>query len=187
VASKILVSKIAEPYASALLGLAESNNCRDEITYDISDLLTLISPGSELDDYLGSPIINNSKKKELLTNVMESKLNSITLKFLLFLIDRRRISYLKAIGEKFLELVWAAEGIKFVSMQTVIPLSYEQEEKLVDKLKSVTNFKEIYLIRKLNKDILGGMILQIDSQLIDMSLKGRLKQISTLIGTSFKF
>lgn len=72
-------------------------------------------------------------------------------------------------------------------MQTVIPLSYEQEEKLVDKLKSVTNFKEIYLIRKLNKDILGGMILQIDSQLIDMSLKGRLKQISTLIGTSFKF
>ena len=72
-ASKILVSKIAEPYASALLGLAESNNCRDEITYDISDLLTLISPGSELDDYLGSPIINNSKKKELLTNVMETK------------------------------------------------------------------------------------------------------------------
>ena len=83
-----------------------------------------------------------------------------------------------------MEQIWELEGTKVVKLQTVIPLSYEQEELLITKLKDVTGFKEIQLVRKIDKEILGGMILQIDSQVIDMSLKGKLRQISNLLGTS---
>ena len=185
-ASKILVSKIAEPYADALIKLAISNKCVDAITADITDLLTIATSVPEFQTYFSNPTISNSKKKELLKKVVKSKLNPNTLKFLLFLIDRRRISYFDAIGEKFLELVWESEGIKVVNLRTVIPLSYEQEELLTTKLKEFTGSKEIQLVRKIDKDILGGMILQIDSQVIDMSLKGKLRQISNLLGISLK-
>jgi F-type H+-transporting ATPase subunit delta len=104
----------------------------------------------------------------------------------LVLVDRRRIIYLDVIGEKFLELVRALEGLKIVNVQTILPLSYEQEETLINKLKNVTGAKKINLIRKLNKDILGGMILQIDYQVIDMSLKGKLRQISDILGVSLE-
>lgn len=183
-ASKILVSKISEPYADALLELAKSQNCTEAVTSDITDLLTLISSVPELANYLSNPVVSGDKKKELVKKVLESKVNSNTLKFLLFLIDRRRIAYIDAIGEKFLELVWQLEGLKVVKLQTVIPLSYEQEELLITNLKKVTGVKEIQLVRKIDKDILGGMILQIDSQVIDMSLKGKLRQISNLLGTN---
>lgn len=183
-ASKILVSKVSEPYADALLELAKSKNCTDAVTSDITDLLTLMTSIPELQNYLENPVIAGEKKKELINKVMGSKLNPNTLKFLQFLIDRRRINYLDAIGEKYLKLVWALEGIKVVNIQTVIPLSYEQEESLISKLKEVTGFKEIQLVRKIDKDILGGMIIQIDSQIIDMSLKGKLRQISSLLGSS---
>lgn len=183
-ASRVLVSKIAEPYADALLELAKSKNIVDKVTTDISDLLTVFVAVPELTSYLGNPVISSVKKKELLRNVFESKVNAETLKFLKFLVDRRRISYFDAIGEKFLELVWTLEGIKVVKFQTVIPLSYKQEEDLVTKLKEFTGFKEIRLIRKIDKSILGGLVLQIDSQVIDISLQGQLRQISKNLESS---
>lgn len=184
-ASKILVSKIAAPYADALLELAKAKDCTALIASDIRDFLDLFSSVPELGKFLCSPVIDKSKKKDLLKTIMTSKLNLITLNFLMFLIDRRRIVYFEAIGGKFLELVWKLEGIKTVNLETVIPLSYEQEEELINKLKSVTGFKEIQLVRKVSKEILGGMVIQIDSQVIDMSLKGKLKQIANILGTDF--
>lgn len=176
--SKVLVSKIAGPYADALLELAKSKNIVDKVTTDISDLLTLFVSVPELTSYLGNPVVSPDKKKELLKKVMDSMINPETLKFLQFLIDRRRIKHFDAIGEKFLQLVWALEGIKIVKFQTVIPLSYKQEEDLISQLKEFTGSKEIRLIKKIDKSILGGLVLQIDSQVIDISLKGQLRQIS---------
>ena len=182
-ASKVLVSKISKPYANALLEIAKSNDCIDAITSDLTDFRTVVSSILGLQNYLNSPIIDNSTKKELLEILVESKLNPNTLNFILVLIDRRRIKYLDAIGEKFLELVRIFKGIKIVNLQTVLPLSYEQEEELINRLKLVTDSKEINLIRKLDKKILGGIIIQIDSQVIDMSLRGKLKQIANILGT----
>jgi F0F1-type ATP synthase delta subunit len=39
--NKMLMSKVADPYASALLNLASSTNTLDTITSDINDLLEL--------------------------------------------------------------------------------------------------------------------------------------------------
>lgn len=182
--SKILVSKIAEPYADALLELAKSKNIVDSVTTDIGDLLIVIESVPELSNYLGNPVVSTAKKKELLKQLLDSKLNPETLKFLQFLIDRRRIAYFDAIAEKFLALVWELQGIKIVKFQTVIPLSYKQEEDLISKLKEFTGFNEIRLIKKIDKSILGGLVLQIDSQVIDISLKGQLRQISNNLETS---
>lgn len=182
--NKVLVSKIAEPYADALLELAKAKNIVDKVTTDISDLLTLFSSVPELSNYLGNPVISSDKKKGLLKNILDSRINSETLKFLQFLVDRRRISYLEGIGDKFLELVWALEGIKVVKFQTVIPLSYKQEEELISKLKEFTGFKEIRLIKKIDRSILGGLILEVDSQVIDISLKGQLRQLSSNLESS---
>jgi F-type H+-transporting ATPase subunit delta len=92
-ASKIVISKIAEPYADALLELAKSNNCVDAITADVNDLLTFLTSVPLLATYFENPVISIDKKKELVNTVMGSKLNPYMLKFVLFLIDRRRIPF----------------------------------------------------------------------------------------------
>jgi len=42
-ATKIVISKVSEPYADALLELAKANNCVDAITADVNDLLTFLT------------------------------------------------------------------------------------------------------------------------------------------------
>ena len=46
--SKILSSKVADPYASALLNLASKTNTLDTITSDINDLLELFDTVADL-------------------------------------------------------------------------------------------------------------------------------------------
>jgi F0F1-type ATP synthase delta subunit len=54
-------SKIAEPYASALLDLAVSTHTVDYITADISDLLQIFNENEELVTYLTNPLYSNTK------------------------------------------------------------------------------------------------------------------------------
>ena len=46
--SKMLISKVADPYASALLTLASSTNTLDTVTSDINDLLELFDSNENL-------------------------------------------------------------------------------------------------------------------------------------------
>ena len=128
------------------------------------------------------------KHKDILVNtVMGAKLNPYMLKFLLFLIDRRRIAFFATIGERYLDLVYEFANIKVVTVETVVPLSYRQERRIIRELKEFTNAKEIRLIRKVDKSILGGLVIKIDSQVIDISLKGQLRQISSSLDTTLVF
>ena len=186
-ASKILISKISEPYADALLELAKSNNCVDAITADVNDLLTFLTSVPILASYFENPVISLDKKRELVNTVMGTKLNPFTVKFLLFLIDRRRIAFFGTIGERYLELVYEFADIKIVTVQTVVPLSYRQERRIIRELKEFTGAKEIRLIREVDKGILGGLVIKIDSQVIDISLKGQIRQMSSSLDTMLVF
>ena len=62
--NKMLMSKVADPYASALLNLASSTNTLDTITSDINDLLELFDSNESLVEYLGNPMYPKSSKKK---------------------------------------------------------------------------------------------------------------------------
>jgi F-type H+-transporting ATPase subunit delta len=179
VVSKVLVSKISEPYAGALLELAKSKDSVDAIAEDVGDLLWVFAMDStELKRFLVSPIISNESKKKLLLKVYGSKINKSTLDFLFVLIDKRRINFFEAIGEKYLELVLEFGGICVATVTTRLPLKWLQQKRVITKLTEFTGGKEIRLMEVTDHSILGGVIVQIGSQVIDISLKGQLRQIS---------
>ena len=62
--SKMLTSKVADPYASALLNLAASTNTLDTITSDINDLLELFDSNTNLVDYLSNPMYSQVQRKQ---------------------------------------------------------------------------------------------------------------------------
>lgn len=183
-ANNALVSRVSEPYAYALLDFANSNMVFDVVTSDVTDLLTLFNEVPELPRYLANPVVSNDKKKALLKTVLGSLLNPYTLKFLLFLVERRRIAFFNAIGEKFLEIAYRLSDVVIVNVRSFIPLTYKQESELILQLKELRNAKEVQLVREVDKTLLGGLVIQIGSELIDMSLKGKLRQISSHLGAS---
>lgn len=175
--------KIAQPYAEAFLELATKDSV-DTIINDLNYLaLTLVSSG-DLKKVLSNPLVNTVNKKSILKSIFNEKIDNKTLKFLFVLCDRGRISYLDSIVARAIELAYKAASIEIVKVTSAIAFTAGQQEALISKLKTLTGARQIKLEVDVNSTLIGGFVIQIGSRIIDTSLQGQLRQLSSYLGTS---
>jgi F-type H+-transporting ATPase subunit delta len=177
-------SRISARYAEGLLKAATTHNCVDKIEANIDELLAVLQTTPKLKWFLDNPTILKQNKKEFITVVLGPglALNQYTMNLLFLLIDRNRISFFISIGEQYLKLVQKLKGIQVVTVTAFVPLTYKEEVQVCQKLKEATGSTEIKLIRKPDLSLLGGFILELDSQRIDLSIKGAIRRLSNYFG-----
>jgi len=178
----IVLSKVAEPYAEALLDLAKSSDSLKETTNDMNIVTQFLANSSDLKKFLGNPLITKDAKKNVVKDIFGEQIDGRTLKFLLLLVDRGRIEVLESIAQKFLELSYKQESIEIAKITSSIQLSAEQQQSIAEKLKTITGAKQIKLALKVDPQLIGGFTIEIGSKMIDTSIRGQLKQISALLG-----
>ena len=175
--------KIAQPYAEAFLELSSKGSLEGVIN-DLNCVSSSVSGSTELKTLLANPLINSQTKKNVVKSVFTDKIDSNTLKFLLVLCDRGRISYLESIVDKALELAYKAASIETVKVISSVPFTSTQQEALISKLKKMTGADQIRLDITTNSNLIGGFIVQVGSKIIDTSIQGQLKQLSSYLGSS---
>jgi F-type H+-transporting ATPase subunit delta len=178
----IVVSKVAEPYAEALLDLAKSNDALKETTNDMNIVSQFLANSNDLKKFLANPLITRDAKKNVVKDILGEQIDPNTLKFLMLLIDRNRIALLDGVAQKFLELSYKQESIEVAKVISSVQLSAQQQKNLAEKLKVITGAKQIKLALKVDQQLIGGFTVEIGSKFIDTSIKGQLKQISSLLG-----
>lgn len=192
--NKLSSLKIADPYAEAFfqlgLDLYIKTNNPDifyKLIFDIQDFLELLSQTPELDTFLKNPLNTTTLKKNILEKVLENKLSLYTINFLNLLIDKKRINSIESIGKRFLDKAYEFVCIKFVEVWSTIELNQKQQEVLIQKITSILgpSFTEpfvqssnIQLTLIIDKKILGGLVIKIDSKVIDLSLRSELQRLS---------
>jgi F-type H+-transporting ATPase subunit delta len=178
-----MFGKIAVPYAEALLELANANSSLKETTTDINNVSFVLANFSDLKKFLGNPLVTRDAKKSILKYIFDEEIGEKTLIFLMLLVDRGRIAYLDSIAYKFVELSNKEESIEIAKVTSFVQLSSQQQMTIVEKLKKITGAKQIKLALKLDPQLIGGFTIEMgSSKLIDASIRGHLKQISTLLG-----
>jgi len=178
----IVLSKVAVPYAEALLDLAKSNDSLKETTNDMNIVSQFLANSSDLKKFLGNPLITKAAKKNVVKDILGEQIDGSTLKFLLLLVERGRIENLDSIAQKFLELSFKQESIEIAKVTSSIQLSAQQQKDIAEKLKVITGAKQIKLALKVDPALIGGFTIEIGSKMIDTSIRGQLKQISYLLG-----
>jgi len=178
----IVLSKVAVPYAEALLDLAKSNGSLKETTNDINIVSQFLANSSDLKKFLGNPLITREAKKNVVKDIIGEQIAESTLKFLLLLVDRNRIQVLDSIALKFLELSYKQESIEIAKITSSIQLSADQQKSIAEKLKVITGAKQIKLALKVDPKLIGGFTVEIGSKMIDTSIRGHLRKISNLLG-----
>jgi F-type H+-transporting ATPase subunit delta len=177
----IALRKVAEPYAEALLRVAQTKDSLTETRSDMSIICHYLSHFKELNKVLKNPVILKNAKKNVIKDVFEKHINSNTLKFLLFLVDCGRIEILEFIAEIYTDIAFKAESIEIAKVTSSVPLTKEQQIELSQKLKMITGIKTFKLALKVDSDLIGGFLVQIGSQRFDASLLGQLKRINSLL------
>jgi F-type H+-transporting ATPase subunit delta len=178
-----LAAKIAAPYARALFDFSVEKNIMHQITADFQNLETFLDEASELIEYLNNPVVNKDSKRDVLTKTLQSQVNAETFKFLMILVKRDRINLLKFVIANYLELVYETASIKMIEVSTAFAFSNSQKNTLVQKLKELTNAREIRLEVTIDPDLIGGFLIKTESKVIDLTIKNQLQQLAKHLDT----
>jgi F-type H+-transporting ATPase subunit delta len=178
-----LTAKIAAPYARALFDFSVEKNIMHQITADFQNLENFLDESVELTQYLNNPAVSRNAKSEILTKTLKSQINTETFKFLMVLAERDRINLLKSVITNYLELVYQTASIKMVEVSTAFPFSNAQKDTLIQKLKDLTNAREIRLVVNVDPSLIGGFLIQTESKVLDFTVKNQLQKLAKQLDT----
>jgi len=176
-------SKIAVPYARALFDFAVEKNVLHQITADFQNLEIFLNENPELPECLNNPIVSSDAKRAILTKGMQSQVNIETFKFLMLLVNRNRIDLLKSVIANYFEFVYQTASIKIIEVSTAFPFTNLQKNTLIQKLKELTNAREIRLFINVDPNLIGGFLIKTESKVIDFTIKNQLKKLAKHLDT----
>ena len=178
-----LVSKIAAPYARALFDFSVEKNIMHQITADFQNLDIFLNETPELVEYLNNPVVKKQAKGEILAKTLKSQINAETFKFLMVLIERDRINLLSEVINSYLELIYQTASIKMIEVVTASAFTNLQKNTLIQKLKELTNAREIRLIITVDSSLIGGFLIKTESKVIDFTVKNQLQNLAKHLDT----
>jgi F-type H+-transporting ATPase subunit delta len=182
--STLTLTEIAEPYAQALMAVAQAHNITDQVGEDTKSLQSLMTESDDLRILIASPIIEAAKKKAVLRQVIEGQVQPYTLNFLMLLVDRGRIMLLPEVCQQYQVLLRQLKQTVLAEVTSAVELTDEQKENIKQKVKATVSADAVELSTKVDPDLLGGVIIKVGSQIIDASLRGQLRRIGVRLGAT---
>lgn len=180
----IATSQVSAPYAQALLSIAQSKDSVDELSRTAGELLNLLKESDELSSFLANPITDKDAKKGVLTKVLGDNANQQMKNFLMLLVDKGRIYLITPILQAFQSRVRELKQTVLAEVISAVELTDAQKDTVRQKVQSMTEAKSVELETKIDPELIGGVIIQIGSQVLDASIRGQLRRISLQLGAS---
>ncbi|KKI98817.1 ATP synthase F1 subunit delta [Prochlorothrix hollandica] len=174
---RAVAAEILDPYAEALMSLAQSKDLVDRFGEEISDILKTLEDSADLQQVLVSPVYSSQHKKLLLSQIFGNSVHPLLSNFLLLLVDRKRIEFLAGIGHSYKVLFRALKKIELAEVTAAVELSSDQQRSVKDQVKAMTGAESVELSITLDPTIIGGIIIKVGSQVLDASIRGQLRRI----------
>lgn len=179
-----LAAEIVEPYAQALMSIAQSQDLVDRFSEDATVLLETLAESDELNQFLGNPFMKLESKKAVLRQLASDRLHPVMQNFLQLLVDRGRSPFLAAICKQYQVLVRQMRQIVLAEVTSSVELNDEQTEAVRQKVIALTGARQVELEKNIDSDILGGVIIRVGSQVFDASLRGQLRRLGLNLSTN---
>ena len=180
----LVSSEVAEPYAQALMSVAQENNLTEQFGKTFREIEDLMEESAEFSDFVANPVVNPEAKKEVLRKVMGDDTSPYLINFLMLLVDKRRIIFLKEIAAQFSALVRKLNNIVLAEIISAKELNEEQKQALVDRVKGITDASDVELKITVDPELIGGVIIKVGSKIIDASVQGQLRRIGMSLGST---
>ena len=169
----------ANRYSLALYELAGESNCLTKIEENSHALLELISNNKDFNNLIKDPTISRDILNHVIKNISDNfRLEVLFKNFLNFLITKRRFFYVQQILKNFNEICSKKRGELKAEIKSAKNLTQQEIEKITKELSN--NFKsEIKLNYIHDQSLIGGLVVQIGSTMIDTSIKKKLQQLES--------
>ena len=171
-------------YALSLFELAQEDEKKDFVEQIDQELLTIekiIKENDDLSILIKSPIFSSGEQLSLMTDILEKiNVNIIIHNFVGVLCDNRRLALLPNIIRAFHAHLLEINKKATAKLITAKPISNNQKEQIEKTLFDHFDL-DVDIKVEVDEEILGGLIVQVGSKMIDSSLLTRLKSIKNVM------
>jgi F-type H+-transporting ATPase subunit delta len=142
---------------------------------ELGDFVETVRQVPELGEVLRNPQLDPRAKSQALAALTEGY-DELVRNFLRLLAEKGRAARLDEIQREFERLVAREQGQLNVELTTAFELSDDEARDILARIESATG-RRIEATRKVDPDLIGGLILQAGSLRLDASVRGRLERL----------
>lgn len=168
------MSGAAGVYGQGLYTLAKEEALEDTILQELSTLQTAFSEQPEFLKLLASSNVAKQERLEIIDSSFRGKVQPYVLNFLKLLTQKGHIARFADCCKAYRQQYNEDKGILQVRVVSAVPLTEAQKETLTQKLAAITG-KEIHLVCKVDKSVLGGVRLSYNGVQVDGTVESRLQ------------
>jgi F-type H+-transporting ATPase subunit delta len=162
-------------YARALFEAAQEQGRLDAVHRDLGDFAAAVESSPELAAFLTNPEVESAVKVDVLGELSDGA-DELVHNFLRLLAEKGRAGQIPAIRNELQALVDRAQGRVAVELTTALELSDHEAASIVEQIEQASG-RTVEATRKVDPELIGGLILQAGSLRVDASVRGRLQRL----------
>ena len=157
--------------------MASNVDALEAVEKDFRELAVMLGESGDLQRLIYNPLIGRAPQWQALQALgAQAQFNKLTMQFLGVLSHNRRLSHVGGIIMAFQEDLAKKRGQVTATVETAFALTPAQEKNLQEKL-SVTMNVPVTMDMRVNKELLGGLIVTVGSRQIDDSVRRKLERL----------
>lgn len=176
------MSVVARTYARALYEAAKERDRVEPVRRGLADFVESVDEVPELRALLRDPQLDPRAKVSVLEQILGGA-DELVRNFLILLAERGRAAELTEVQKEFERIVAAEAGQLSLELTTAVELSDAEFRDLVRQIEEASG-RPVEATRRVDPDLIGGLVLQVGSMRVDASVRGRLDRLQRELATT---
>ena len=165
-----------DAYADAMFGVAQAEGTLDTVEDELFRFSRALEGSDALKNALTDDMVPAAKRQAVVEDLLGGKASPTTTQLISFVVGSGRGKDLPAIIAKLVERAAGSKAKAVAEVRSAIALTDDQKTRLSAALANATG-KSVEVKVIIDPTVLGGLIAQIDDQIIDGSVRTRLDQL----------
>ncbi len=170
--------ELADRYSRSVFEIAEERGVSSNVFDELQMVRKAMEKRPELMNLLQNPLITRNEKSSLIEGVLGPKSTPLSRQFINLLVDKNRIDLFPFVVDELEQSIREKEGVQEVTILTAREL-HPSIIQLIQKALERTIHKKILIQTETEKNLIGGLQIQIGNRLIDGSVRGKLNTLET--------
>lgn len=175
--AETMISGVAGRYASALFELARDQRAVDAVAGDLDRFDALIRESPDLQRLVRSPVFTAEEQGKAVGAILDrARIGGLAGNFIRLVATNRRLFALSDMIRAYRKLVAESKGIVRAQVRLAEPPSDRVLNDIKAALREVAD-AEVDVDVKVDPALIGGMVVQVGSRMVDASLRTKLNAI----------
>ncbi|MGQ0445913.1 MAG: F0F1 ATP synthase subunit delta [Beijerinckiaceae bacterium] len=167
-------------YAKALFALCQETGTTEQAAADLASFAEMVRSSADLQRFVKSPVFSAEEQVKALDAILaRAEIHGIAAKFIKLAATKRRLFAIADMIRDFNLLNDARKGITRAEVTAAEALKPEHVEALRNALAGISGGGAVDIAVKVDRAIIGGLIVKLGSRMVDSSLKTKLNSIHT--------